>query len=64
MKYLMMIMLSVMLIGCNNPDDKFIISSSEMGVGGWILLGLGLLVFPVSIYFMKYHNKKESEQEK
>lgn len=47
------------MTGCNNPEGKFLINSSEMGLGGWILLGLAISIIPISIYFMKNPIKRK-----
>ena len=59
MKKILLIITSLILISCNNPEGKVLMNSEEFGIGGYILLTLAILVIPVSVYFMKYHNKKK-----
>jgi hypothetical protein len=58
MKALYLILATLLLFSCNNPQGKIVMSPEEFGVGGFILLGCAIAVFPVTIYLMKRKKKK------
>jgi hypothetical protein len=58
MRKIIILMISLFIVSCNNPEGKMIMNWDEMGTGGIILLILGILVIPVSVILMSRKKKR------